>query len=453
MNSRILKFNSRALGSAGSLRQASDIALQEAPRGAVILVSALHGCTEGIRDALSAASRGDLAGARSLLQDLVERHQAIGQDLGLLEAVRPVWEPLFQRLETLLEGIALVRELSPRTRDASRAVGDTLAAELFAKLLPQASKAEFKDLREVFRTDGRHGRARPELSAIFKAAKPWAAELRRGARIITQASLGQAPDGATTTLGRGGSDLIATLLGEALEVPEVQIWTDVDGILSVDPSLVPEARPIPALSLAEAAALSSFGAETLRAEALAPAARAGFRLVVANIHHPSAGRTAILREAPRRGAGEVTSVAYKEGVVAVRFPPEHRLEDLVESALRLEEAGCCRYGLLANPEGALLVLRPEGPAAEALLGELEGQGIRVERGWAVVALVGEGLRLDPSAPARLLAPLQGERLGAVLGGSSGASVAFLVPEQRLAELIPILHRCFILDGACTPQGA
>ncbi len=445
MRPRILKFNSRALGSAEALQQAAAIVLQEAPKGAVVMVSALQGCTEGIRDALLLAAQGDLAGSRSLVSSLEDRHRTVARDLHLSEAVLLPWEPLFLRLGTLLEGIALVRELSPRTRDAARAVGDTLAAELFVKLLGGTARAEFRDLREVIRTDGRHGRAHPERPA---ATGPWSTALQDGAKIVTQASLGQGPDGTTTTLGRGGSDLIATLLGEALGASEVQIWTDVDGILSADPSLVPEARAIPVLSLAEAAALSSFGAETLRTDALAPAARAGFRLVVANTRHPASGRTAIQAEAPLRGRGEVTSVAYKEGVVAVRFPPEHRLEDLAESALRLEEAGCQRFGLLSNPEGALLVLRPEGPASQALLADLEGRGILVERDWAVVAMVGEGLRSDPGAPARLLAPLAGERLGAVLGGSSGASVAFLVPDSRLADLIPALHKGFILDGAC-----
>ena len=442
--SRILKFNSRALGSADALRRAAAIVREEAPAGAVIMVSALQGCTEGLREALVLASRGDLAGGRDRLDGLADQHRSIARELGLIDAVHPAWESLFLRLDTLMEGTALVGELTPRTRDAGRAVVDSLAAELFTKLLEDDARAEFRDLREVVRTDGRHGRACPDPPGILEAAAPWTDALRGGAHIITQASLGQGPDGATTTLGRGGSDLIATLLGEALGVSEVQIWTDVDGILSADPSLVPEARPIPLLSLAEAAALSSFGAETLRADALAPAARAGIRLVVGNTNHPSAGRTAILPEAPKRSRGEVTSVAYKEGVVAARFPPDHRLEDLLETALRLEEAGCFRYGLLSNPEGALLVFRPETSAA-AQLEALERSGVILERGWAVVALVGEGLRQDPGAPARLLAPLANERLGAVLGASP-VSVAFLAPEERLPDLIPALHRCFILEG-------
>ena len=442
MSPRILKFNSRALGSGSALRRACAIVPREAPEGALVLVSALQGGPEAIREALGAAARGDLSAARALLAALVERHRALARELGLPEP--QAWKHLFERLETLLEGVGLVGELSARTRDAARVVADAAASELFADLLAREAPVLRRDLREVVPTDGRHGRARLDGPALREAASAWAGLLGQGRHLVSQASIGQGPDGAPTTLGRGGSDLIATTLGEALGADQVQIWTDVDGILSADPSLVPEARPIPALGLAEAAALSAFGAETLWAEALAPTARAGFRLVVGNTLHPETGRTAILAQAPPRARGEVTSVAYKEGVAALRFPPELGLEDLLDAALRLEEAGASRYGLLSSPEGSVLVLRPEGQS-EALLADLVAKGAVLERGWAVVALVGEGLRQDPGAAARLLAPLAEERLGAVLGASP-VSVAFLVPEERLPDLIPALHRCFILEG-------
>ena len=451
---KVLKFGSSALGDAEACRRAAAIARAELPAGGLLLISCLKGTGEALLESLAAAARGQLPEALTRLQRILAHHRTVAQELGLLERILPSWESEFSRLEALLEGIALVGEATTRTRDAALAIGETLAARLLDHiLLHERFPTEFRDLREVLRTKGRHGHARPDLAALGAAAEPWRTALQGGARYLSQASVGQGPDGTTTNLGRGGSDLTATLLGEALGAEEVQIWTDVDGILSADPSLVPEARPIPAMSLAEAAALSAFGDKVLHADSLAPAARAGFRLVVANTRRPSASRTTILPESPARARGEVTSVAYKEGVAALRFPPGFSLEELLTLALRLEDAGAHRYGLLSNPEGALLVLRTEGPAAETVLTELADLGITVERGWAVVALVGEGLRLDPGAPARLLAPLVGECLGAVLGGSSGASVAFLVPETRLAKLIPSLHRCFILDGACAAPGA
>ncbi len=242
---------------------------------------------------------------------------------------------------------------------------------------------------------------------------------------------------------RGGSDTTATLLGEALGADEVQIWTDVDGVLSADPSLVNAARPIPVMSLREAAALSAFGAKVLHADSLAPQARAHFRLVVANTHRPEASRTEICVHAPERYPGEITSVAYKEGLACLRLPPARDLEPLFSAALRLQEAGAVRYGLLSTPDGSLLVVRPETVAAEALLEELVGTGLDLQRGWAVVALVGEGLRQAPGRALGLLSSLQEEPIAGILAGDTGVSLAFLVPETRLSVLIPRLHaHCF-----------
>ncbi len=441
---RVLKFGGSSVGSAEALRRAAALVAQEIPGGGLVVVSALRGATDAILEALAGAARGDLAAARERLAGLRDQHRSVARSLGLLESLGPVWSPLLERLADQLEGTALVAEASPRTRDAALAAGETLSAHLLAGLLAAAGlPARFQDARELLRTDSRHGQARPDLAATRAGAGPWLEAIGQGAVLVTQGFVGQGPDGATTTLGRGGSDTSAALFGEALGAEEVQIWTDVDGILTADPSLVPEARPIPRMSLAEAAALSAFGAKVLHPDCLAPTARAGFRLRVANTLRPEASRTAILPGPSQRGPGEVSSVAYKEGLVTVRFPPEFPFEELTALVLRVEEAGARRYGLLSHPEGALLVLRPETPAAGRILEDLRAQGLAVEPGWALVALVGDGLRQDPGAVTRLLAPLASERLGAVLTGSQGASVAFLLPEFRLPVLIPLLHRHFI----------
>ncbi|HJU84049.1 MAG TPA: aspartate kinase [Holophagaceae bacterium] len=443
MTIKVLKFGGTSVGSPEALRRAAGIIREELPGGGVVVVSALGGTTDQLLAAASASASGDGPAARRALSALRHRHQAQAEALGLTAAVAEPWGLLFDRLEQMIAGVSLLQEASPRIRDQVLAVGETLSAHLAAALLDQQGlPARFADAREVLRTDGRHGAARPQPGALRAACGPWRDALGLGAVLVTQGFIGEGPDGATTTLGRGGSDTSATLFGEALDASEVQIWTDVDGILSADPSLVPGAAPIPAMSVAEATALTAFGAKVLHADSLAPVARARIPLVVANTHRPRASRTEIRHAGPARRPGEVTSVAYKEGLSLLRFPSAFRLEDLLGQALALQEAGALRFGLLANPEGALLALRPETPAAQALVAALAADGVEVQRGWAVVALVGEGLRQDPGAALRLLAPLDHEPIGGLLTGSSGVSVAFLVPEARLADLIPRLHaRC------------
>ena len=444
MSIKVLKFGGSSVGGPGPLARAADIVGEELPGGGLVVVSALRGTTDLILEAVALASRGEDARARRVQEAIEARHRETAAALDLLEEVEDAWAPGFQRLAKLLAGMAMLGEATPRARDAALAVGETLSAHLVAALLRQRGiGAAFRDVTEVLHTDARFGQARPQLDAIRRAASAWAGDLAAGARFVTQGFLGVAPDGAVTTLGRGGSDTSAALLGEALDAEEVQIWTDVDGVLSADPSLVPTARPIPVMSLAEASALTAFGAKVLHPDSLAPSARSGLRLVVANTLRPRASRTAIVPVAPDRGEG-VASVAYKEGLVVLRLPASAQL--LPEAAARaaaIEEAGAHRFGFLVTPEGALLVLRPETPAARALLHQWRGEGLALEEGWAVVALVGEGLRRDPAAKLRLLEPLGAEAIGGLLAGCSDISTAALVRESRLADLIPSLHRTWV----------
>lgn len=446
MSLKVLKFGGSSVGSAEALRRAAAIVHEELPQGGLVVVSALKGTTDRLLEASGAAGQGDLGTAQACVAAIRDRHREVARDLGLEAAVEEAWAPLFDRLDQLITGMAMLGEATPRARDAVLAVGETLSANLAARLFGAA----FREVRDVLKTDARFGKARPQLEAIRAAAAPWRQALAAGSGSgplwVTQGFLGASPEGITTTLGRGGSDTSATLLGEALDAEEVQIWTDVDGVLTADPSLVREARPIPQMSLGEAEALSAFGAKVLHADSLAPGGRAGFRLVVANTLRPGASRTEILPVTPRRPSGAVTSVAYKEGISLLRFPASDGLEPPLEAARSLEEAGALRFGLIASPAGTLLAVRPETHAAVEVLGTLAASGLACEAGWAVVALVGEGLRADPVAALRHLAALGHEPVGGLLTGSSTVSIAFLVPESRLGDLIPRLHeRCVLQD--------
>lgn len=445
MTIKVLKFGGSSVGSPEALIRAAGIIESELPGGGLVVVSALGGSTDQLLKATARAAAGEGQEARRLLTELRRRHEAQAQVLGLSAEVAEPWGGLFDRLENQLAGITLLQEASPRTKDLVLAAGESLSAHLAAALLRRRGlPASFAEARKVLHTDGRHGAARPDLAEIHATSFPWRHRILGGELLVTQGFIGAAPDGSTTTLGRGGSDTSATLFGEALKAEEVQIWTDVDGILSADPSLVPEARPIPVMSVAEATALTAFGAKVLHADSLAPVARSRFRLVVANTHRPEASRTEIRPDAPDRQAGEVNSVAYKEGLTLLRLPASAGLlQDALERAALLEEAGALRFGFLATPEGALIVVRPETPGARELLKRWRREGLDLEEGWAVVALVGEGLRHDPAARLRLLAPLSDEAIGGLLAGSSPISTAALVREDRLAKLIPALHEAWI----------
>ena len=447
MSPKVLKFGGTSVGSAEALLRTTSIIRNELPRGGLVVVSALSGTTDAILQALRFASDGDLPEAKSAMHALQNHHEGVAHDLDLLPEIEEVWAPLFRRLLGLVEGVGALCEVRPKTKDAALAIGETLSAYLATALFRSSGlKASFAEARDVIKTDGRHGCATPRPAAIRASAAPWKSRLQNGELLVTQGFIGTGPDGSTTTLGRGGSDTSASLFGEALEAAEVQIWTDVDGVLSADPSLVANARPISRMSIAEAQALSSFGAKVLHAGCLAPVARSRIPLVVANTlraEEPNASRTTITVDAPWREPGSVLSVAYKENLAMVRLPPEEDLARAIQLETELREAGATRFAFLAGPEGTVLVVRPEGPRCESILANLGDDGFSVERDWALVALVGEGLRATPDAALRLLAPFQLDRIGGVFSGASPISLAFLVPQERLLDLVPRLHHLWI----------
>ncbi len=432
---RIQKFSSRLLGDAAGWRAAARVAAEAAEGGSVAVVSVPAGLRTGLAAALDAAGRGEGAAAAAGCRRLLEDVESLGRDLGLEGGLPPSAEPLVTRLTELVQGACLVGHASPRTRDAVLGLAGGLGAVLFTALLGVRG-ARARAARGLPAAAGPHGAARP-LPAIRWMEKP-----SRGEILVLPGGFGEDADGSVRAYGPGGSDLTAVALGAGWGASEVRIWTADDGIQSADPSLVPGARPLSRLSYGEARALSAFGDRALHPDVLAVASEAGLDLVLANLHRPGR-RTRITVEAPSRPPGSVASVAYKEGLHLLRLPPAASLEGMAGADAELRAAGAQRLGAIAGPEGFLLALRADGAAAVQHLAALADRGAELSAGWALVALVGEGLRATPGAALRLLAPFHRETVGGLLAGSSPISVSFLVPEERLGELVPRLHHRWI----------
>ncbi len=438
----IQKFSSRLLGEAAGWRAAAGRAADAAEGGCVAVVSLPSGIRSGLAAALRAAGRGEGPAALAGCRRGVEGFEGLARELGLEAGFAAAAEPLVKRLSELVQGACLVGHASPRTHDAVLGLAGSLSAVLFAALAT-AQGARARAARGLPAARGAHGGGRP-LSDT-----PWKDGPAPGEMLALAGGFGEDADGTVRAYGPGGADLSAVALGAGWGASEVRIWTADDGIQSADPSLVPGARPLPRLSLAEARALSGFGDRALHPDVLARAAEAGLDLVLANLHRPER-RTRISAQAPARPPGSVASVAYKEGLYLLRLPPEASLEGLAGLDAELRAAGAQRFGAIAGPEGFLLALRADGEAAVQRLAALADRGAELSAGWALVALVGEGLRATPGAALRLLAPVQMETVGGLLAGRSPISVSFLVPEERLGDLVPRLHHLWI-EAAENPR--
>ena len=349
---RILKFGGTSVGTAESLESACRIAAAAArERRTVVVVSALSGVTSALVEAVRGALRGKTT-HRTLVSELLRRHgallEATGAGPGSAEAAR-VLHRRVARLAELLEEATRRRACPPETEAEALGIGERLAVPVCVAALRAAGLlADEADAAGLIRTDAGFPEAVVDFRASRRLIAAWWARQPEDALPVVPGFLGATDDGRTTLLGRGGSDYTAAILGHSLEAERVEIWTDVDGVLSADPRLVDDARPLPRLAYAEAAALAAAGARVLHPRTVAPLAERGIPVVVKNTLRPDSPGTWVDGSPPQtRGWKAVTCRAdgISCAVTLVGAPPENGHDHVLGV---LERAGV-RIGELRPP--------------------------------------------------------------------------------------------------------
>jgi len=450
----VMKFGGTSVAEADRILGVAEIVRARMDRRPIVVVSALAGVTDLLVQAVAAARRGDLAGLEPILADLERRHRwALA---GSVETSRDRHhlsldvDGLFEDLKEKLRSIRILGEGTPRAADAILAYGETLSARIVASAfqglgLPAAPL----DPRDVLLTDDRFGEAKPDLDGVgTRCLERITPMLEQGQIPILGGFVGATAEGETTTLGRGGSDTSAAVLGSVLDAEEIQIWTDVDGLMSADPRLVPEAHPIPQLSFAEAVELAFYGAKVLHPDSLAPAVRRRIPVRVLNSMRPEAPGTVILDEAPPSSGADVVSVASRPGVRAVRVSsPRMRVDpEFAAGVLGSLSAQQVAPDLVVASEVAVdLVLsgKLDLPRLEECLGRHGDVAVREER--AIICAVGSKLT-EGSARRRALEALAEWEPELVGLGGSGVSVTAVIPTPRLSEAVRGLHRRFFEEA-------
>jgi aspartate kinase len=298
-------------------------------------------------------------------------------------------------------------------------------------------------------TDENHGAAEPDLEEVARRCERWIVpHLLAGAVPVTGGFVGATRSGRTTTLGRGGSDTSAAVLGSAMAAVEIQIWTDVDGLMTADPKLVPEARTLPRVSFAEAAELAYYGAKVLHPASIAPAVRRAIPVRVLNARAPDLPGTRILEEGDP-AALPIVSVASRGGVGSVRVVSRRMRLDpgfLPAVLAEFDRAGLVP-DLTVSSEVAVSVVVSAGARLDDVRRALHGVAdVEDAEGRALVCVVGSGLVRDGRVRRRVLAALAEIEPEIVSLGGSGTSVTAVVPEDRLGEAVRGLHRRFFEDG-------
>jgi aspartokinase/homoserine dehydrogenase 1 len=464
----VMKFGGTSLGDAHCFAGVAAIVTNHLDRQPVVVVSAMSGVTNTLLGLARSAQNGDSRAIKPQVSELVARHtavceQAIADPHGA-QAIAQTLAAYGQELESILTGVRLVREATPRSLDAVAAYGEKMSSALLAALLRERGiAAQAVTAEDLIVTDDNHGQAAPLLPVSNRRiSRRIPALQKKGIVPVITGFIARSASGATTTLSRGGSDFTASLIGAALSADEIWIWTDVDGVMTADPRLVPHAHTLPTLSYAEAAELSYFGAKVLHPKTVAPAVDKGIPIWIKNTFNPDHPGTAIgapsVPNGPSRGEDVVKAITSMSGMsmltvqgagmigvpgVAARVfsAVAHLGASVMMISQSSSEYNICFVVSKDWSNKVMSALRREFAL------ELKQRDITeiYTQDVAVLAAVGEGMRGAPGVAGRLFSALGRQRINviAIAQGSSELNISFVVEESQRVAAVQAVHGEFI----------
>ncbi|MDR2053759.1 MAG: bifunctional aspartate kinase/homoserine dehydrogenase I [Treponema sp.] len=460
----VLKFGGTSVGNACALGKTADI-INDAEHGKrvrVVVVSALSGITDGLIEAARSAARGEDSGDAAI-KAMEGRHREIAAsflDGKNRETADGYIAGIFAELKRILDGIYIVRELSGRVLDYVMSFGERLSAFLLALILcARGTEAEYLDSRELIRTDDNFGAARFSPQASYANIRAYLE--KHPALQIAAGFIGSADNGATTTLGRGGSDLSAAIYGAAVDAEAVEIWTDVDGILTANPKLVKNAFKIETVSYEEAMELSHFGAKVLHPPTVKPALQKGIPIRIRNTFNPGDSGTLIASGAaenpfPIRGISSLSNVTLirlqGSGMVGVAG-----FSSRLFGALARKNISVILITQSSSEYSICFAVEPSSAyaAAAALIEEFDREITAgsidppvVEPGLSIIAVVGSRMKSTFGISGKVFHALgrNGINIIAIAQGSSELNISAVISRQDEAKALNAVHEAFFLAG-------
>ena len=445
----VSKFGGTSVADAAAITRTAEIIRGRRARQPVVIVSALGGVTNDLLALAERAVQGELLTAMQAVEALRRRHfetadKLLGADADELCAEMSV---MFDELANLAGALSVLGHLTPRSLDSIAATGELLSSQIVVAAYNKLGlDASLVDARQVVVTDDAYTKAAPQPEAIQSAARETILPLLREHRIpVLGGFVGATANGITTTLGRGGSDYSAALVGAALDAEAIEIWTDVDGMLTADPRVVDGARLIEQIRFDEASELASFGAKVLHPSTIAPAVRRGIPVYVYNSLRPSGAGTRITFEAPRR---PVSAIAGKRGTTIVKVRSSRMLlsHGFLRTIFEVFERHRTSIDVVATSEVSVSVTVDQTERLDAILVDLATLGdVSVERSRGIIAIVGAGMSDDTSTMAVALEALRGITVHMLSLSATGINFTLIVDANDVAPAMRRLHAAFFPD--------
>ncbi|GAB4243070.1 MAG: aspartate kinase [Acidobacteriota bacterium] len=469
----VMKFGGTSVGDAAAVQSAVNIVERERrrlPQTAVVL-SAMSGVTNLLLDSAAKAVAGDREVGARTARELEDRHlqtaRTLISDQQRLEGLAEEVAALCHDLRSLLEAISVLGEATPRALDAVASYGERLSIRLFAAVLQdQGIPAEYIESTQLVVTDDHFQAAHPDLAATRRKVQERVVPvLQRGEVAVVSGFLGATPDGIVTTLGRGGSDYSAAILAAALDAAEVIIWTDVDGVMTADPRVVPDAQTIPELSYRELAELAYFGAKVLHPMTIRPVVEQGIDLTIRNTFNADHPGTRLLprNRDIRKVIKAVTSIRGQR-LITIEGRGMLGVPGVAARAFSAVAATGTNVILIsqASSEQSICFAVPSGQADRVVKAlektfatELADRDI--DRIWStdevvIVTVVGSGMRHTPGVSGRVFGALgdAGVNVIAIAQGSSEVAISMVIDAADAEKAVRALH-ALILEGAVVTQ--
>ncbi|MBN1566254.1 MAG: lysine-sensitive aspartokinase 3 [Acidobacteria bacterium] len=442
----VCKFGGTSVQDAEAMTRLAQIISARCKQQPIIVASAMGKTTNQLLEVAQTAAKGKRQEALDLLAKIKERHLREAQKLGIAVTEDWVYETIntyFKEMRDLVKGLAALCELTPRIMDAIASYGERLSTAILTQVLENnGMPAQLMDARQCIITDDNFTRAGVLFDltdrAIVECLRP---VIKAGKIPVFQGFIGRTGSGATTTIGRGGSDYTAAIIGAALEADDIQIWTDVDGIMTTDPRMVKEARRIRVISFDEAAELAYFGAKVLHPATIIPAVRKRIPVHVLNSYRPEQEGTLITEEAPPC-ENPVKAIAFKSGITVVNVASTRMLMayGFLKKIFEIFDHYKVPVDVVSTSEVSVSLTVDDASALWDIITELKKIGeVNVEGSKSIICCVGDNLKNIPGVLSIVFGALQDLQIQMISQGASAINITFVIDDDRLPEAVRGLH--------------
>jgi aspartate kinase len=441
----VMKFGGSSVESAAAITRVAGIVHARKERHPVVVVSAMGKTTNKLLAIAAAAIGGKREEYIRQLHDLRDYHSREARQIVPLSDRADLDRFLdehFQELTELVKGLAVLGELTPRSIDAISSYGERLSSYIVTLAFRHfGMKTEHVDSRDVLVTDRRHTQAAPNFPETYARLKKAIPPVAEHSVVVMGGFIASTEDGVTTTLGRGGSDYTAAIVGAGIDAEEIQIWTDVDGMLTADPTILPVGHRVKTISFAEAAELAYFGAKVLHPATVVPAIEKNIPVLILNSRRPDVPGTRITAESVHCD-NVVKSIACKRKITTVNIHSTRMLmaHGFLHRIFEIFDRYETPVDMVATSEVSVSLTIDNTSHIDLILGDLrQFAEATVEHDGVIVCLVGENIRYTPGVARRVFNSLDGINIRMISQGASLLNLSFVVAEADLLRTVTALH--------------